>query len=377
MDIVILGPAHPLRGGLASFDQRLARQFMSEGHQVTMYTYSLQYPGFLFPGTSQYSDEPAPEDLDIKVVINSANPFNWYKVGKELRSLKPDLIVVRYWIPYMGACQGSILRQAKKNGHTKVVCITDNVIPHEKRPGDRLLTKYFLKPVDGFITMSESVEKDLRIFTDKPSRLVPHPLFDNFGDPVDKHQARQQLNLPGGPIILFFGFIRKYKGLDILLKAIKVLKDKNSTAMPRLLIAGEYYGGKEEYEQLIDELGIRDQLIMRTQFIAGSEVRWYLSAADFVIQPYRDATQSGVTPLAYHFEKPMLVTNVGGLPDLVPDDKVGVVTPPTAEGVAAGIERLYQRGEAYFLPYLQQEKNRYSWAAFSAAILNLGHPERV
>lgn len=371
MHIVILGPAYPLRGGLANFDQRLARQFMSEGHQVTMYTYSLQYPGFLFPGTSQYSDEPAPKDLDIKVVINSANPLNWRKVGRELRQLRPDLIVVRYWIPYMGACQGSILRQAKKNGHTKVVCITDNVIPHEKRPGDYLLTRYFLKPVDGFITMSASVEKDLKQLTSQPSRLVVHPLFDNFGEPADKGQARQQLDLPDGPIILFFGFIRKYKGLDILLRAMKVLKDKNSAVIPRLLVAGEYYGGKEEYEKLIQELGIGDLLIMRTEFIADSEVRWYLSAADFVIQPYRDATQSGVTPLAYHFEKPMLVTDVGGLPDLVPDDEVGVVTKATPESIAEGIERLYARGEAYFLPYLKAEKKRYSWARFSEAILLL------
>lgn len=371
MHIVILGPAYPLRGGLANFDQRLARQLMVEGHQVEMYTYSLQYPGFLFPGTSQYSDEPAPDDLDIKVVINSANPLNWRKVGKALQRLRPDLIIVRYWIPYMGACQGSILRQVKKNGHTKVVCITDNVIPHEKRPGDTLLTKYFIKPVDGFITMSDSVERDLRQFTDKPSKLVVHPLFDNFGEPADKQEARRQLHLPDGPIILFFGFIRKYKGLDILLKAMKCLKGKNNTVVPKLLVAGEYYGGKEEYEKLIQELGIEDQLIMRTAFIADSDVRWYLSAADFVIQPYRDATQSGVTPLAYHFEKPMLVTDVGGLPDLVPDDRVGVVTKPTPESIAAGIGRLYDRGEAYFLPYLKEEKKRYSWARFSEAILSL------
>jgi len=372
MHIVILGPAYPLRGGLANFDQRLARQFMAEGHQVTIYTYSLQYPGFLFPGTSQYSDEPAPKDLDIKVVINSMSPLNWRKVGQELKKRRPDLIVVRYWIPYMGACQGNILRQVKKNGHTKVVCITDNIIPHEKRPGDSLLTKYFIQPVDGFITMSDSVQNDLRQFTNKPSRLVVHPLFDNFGAPLAKKEARAFLNLPDEvPIILFFGFIRKYKGLDILLKAMKVLKERHLETIPRLLIAGEYYGGKEEYEKLIQELGIEDLLIMRTNFIADSEVRYYLSAADFVIQPYREATQSGVTPLAYHFEKPMLVTSVGGLADLVPDDQVGVVTKPNPASVADGIEQLYKRGVAYYLPYLQAEKQRYSWANFSAAILQL------
>ena len=371
MHIVILGPAYPLRGGLASFNQRLAKQFMDEGHQVTMYTYSLQYPSFLFPGTSQYSDEPAPPDLDIKVVINSANPLNWRKVGRELSRLRPDLILCRYWIPYMGACQGSILRQAKKNGHTKVLCIADNVIPHEKRPGDSLLTKYFIKAVDSFITMSASVAKDLASLTSKPSRQMVHPLFDNFGSPVSKEAARTQLGLPSGPIILFFGFIRKYKGLDILLEAMQLLRASNAQVLPTLVVAGEYYGGREEYEALIDRLGIQDLLEMRTSFISDSEVRYYLSAADFVIQPYRDATQSGVTPLAYHFEKPMLVTRVGGLPDLVPDGKVGVVAEPTPEGVAAGIQKLYQEGEAHFLPYLQEEKKKYSWARLTEAILDL------
>jgi glycosyltransferase involved in cell wall biosynthesis len=220
--------------------------------------------------------------------------------------------------------------------------------------------------------MSDSVQNDLRQFTNKPSRLVVHPLFDNFGAPLAKKEARAFLNLPDEvPIILFFGFIRKYKGLDILLKAMKVLKERHLETIPRLLIAGEYYGGKEEYEKLIQELGIEDLLIMRTNFIADSEVRYYLSAADFVIQPYREATQSGVTPLAYHFEKPMLVTNVGGLADLVPDDQVGVVTKPNPASVADGIEQLYKRGVAYYLPYLQAEKQRYSWANFSAAILQL------
>ena len=373
MHIVVLGPAYPLRGGLANFDQRLARQFIEEGHQVTMYTYSLQYPGFLFPGTSQYSDQPAPQGLDIKVVINSANPLNWKKVGRELRILRPDLIVVRYWIPYMGACQGYILRQVKKNKHTKVICIADNIIPHEKRPGDKWLTKYFIKPVDGFITMSASVEKDLRLFTQQPSVLVEHPLFDNFGDSIPKPLARKELNLPDGRIILFFGFIRKYKGLDLLFRALKILKDKNSPFLPKLLVAGEYYGGREEYENLIKELDIQDLLIMRTEFIADNEVRCYLSAADFVIQPYRDATQSGVTPLAYHFEKPMLVTEVGGLSDLVPDGKVGVVTTPDPESIATGIERLYEKGTDYYLPFLIEEKKRYSWDRFAKAIVTLAN----
>ncbi|HTN39425.1 MAG TPA: glycosyltransferase [Arachidicoccus sp.] len=386
MNIVVIGPAHPLRGGLASFDERLSRQFIAEGHQVTLYTFSLQYPGFLFPGTTQYSSAPKPADLDIRVCINSINPLNWRKVGHALREEKPDLIVIRYWIPFMGACQGMILRQVKKNKHTKVVCIVDNMIPHEKRPGDGLLTRYFLKPVDGFITMSEKVQQDLRLFTNKPGKLVVHPLFDNFGAAVSKQEARAALKLPAGPIILFFGFIRKYKGLDLLLKAMKILMDRHQlesqagaarndnsqiAVLPKLLVAGEFYGGKEEYEELIESLGLARALILRTNFIADSEVRQYLSACDFVIQPYRDATQSGVTPLAYHFEKPMLVTNVGGLPDLVPNEKVGVVVEPDPQAIAAGIDKLYRMGEAYFLPYLHEEKKKYSWANFTAGIFEI------
>jgi len=318
---IIIGPAWPLRGGLASFDERLARQFTSEGYDTFIYTFSLQYPGFIFPGTTQYSSEPAPEGIRIKVCINSINPFNWLKIGNEIRELKPDLVIVRYWLPLMGPCLGTILRRVKKNDFTKVICIADNVVPHEHRPGDRLFTQYFVKPIDAFVTMSEKVRNDLYTFTSKPAQQIVHPLYDNFGEAVPKNEARVKLSLPENEkIILFFGFIRKYKGLDILLEAMNDERIRQSDI--KLLVAGEFYEDRKEFDALMAELGIAPQLILRTGFIADSEVRYYLSAADFVIQPYRNATQSGVTPLAYHFEKPMLVTNVGGLPDLVPDGKV-------------------------------------------------------
>jgi glycosyltransferase involved in cell wall biosynthesis len=371
--IVIIGPAHPLRGGLASFNERLARQFQQEGNEVHIYTFSLQYPGFLFPGTTQYSAEPKPTDLNIHVKINSVNPLNWITVGNELKKLRPDIIVVRYWIPLMGPCLGTILRLAKKNKHTKVVCIADNIKPHEKRPGDTPFTKYFVKAVDAFITMSEKVMSDLRQFTQKPAQLVQHPLYDNFGEQLDKISARQHLNLPvDEPIILFFGFIRNYKGLDLLFEAIKLLQTKNQKPKTiKLLVAGEFYEDAAKYHELIEKLGIKDQLILRTDFIADSEVKYYLSAADFVIQPYRNATQSGVTPLAYHFEKPMLVTKVGALPDLVPDGKVGVVTEPDPQSIANGIEQLYQLGEAHFLPHLREEKKKYNWSNLTSVIRSI------
>jgi glycosyltransferase involved in cell wall biosynthesis len=370
--VIIIGPAWPLRGGLASFDERLSRQFTSQGYQSRIYTFSLQYPGFLFPGTTQYSTEPPPAGIDIKACINSVNPLNWLKVGNELRRLKPDLVIVRYWLPFMAPCLGTILRLVKKNHITKVICIADNMIPHEHRLGDRAFTKYFVKPVDAFITMSEKVSSDLRQFTLKPAKRLAHPLYDNFGESVSKIEARQRLLLPENEkIILFFGFIRKYKGLDILLEAMNDERIRKSDI--KLLVAGEYYEDHKEYDELISKLAISSQLILRTDFIADSEVRYYLSAADFVIQPYRNATQSGVTPLAYHFEKPMLVTNVGGLPDLVPNGKVGIVTEPKATAIATGILQLYELGENFFLPHLREEKKKYSWNKLSEAIVQLAN----
>lgn len=368
--VVIIGPAHPLRGGLASFNERLARQFMSEGNEVSIYTFSLQYPGFLFPGTTQYSTEPAPKDIQINVVINSVNPFNWLFVGSQLKRSKPDIIVVRYWLPFMGPCLGTILRMAKWNRHTRVICIADNIKPHERRPGDLTFTKYFIRPIDAFITMSEKVMSDLRSLTSKSAQQVVHPLYDNFGEKLPKQIARQQLGLnPDEKIILFFGFIRHYKGLDILLKAMALRAIKESNI--KLLIAGEFYEDRKNYDDIIAQNNLSSQLILKADFIADSEVKYYLSAADFVIQPYRNATQSGVTPLAYHFEKPMLVTNVGGLPGLVPVNKVGLVAEPTPDSIAINILKLYELGENYFLPHLREEKKKYSWSNLTSSIIRL------
>ncbi|MEP6675720.1 MAG: glycosyltransferase [Ferruginibacter sp.] len=373
MKIVIIGPAHPLRGGLASYDERLAKEFQQQGHSVTIYTFSLQYPGFLFPGITQFSSEPKPEDIDIRVCINSVNPFNWLKTGNHLKKERPDLIVVRYWLPVMGPCLGTILRRVKKNNHTKVVCIADNIIPHEKRFGDKPFTKYFVKPVDAFITMSEKVLADLPLFNiKKPAKFVAHPLYDNFGDIISKEEARKHLKIEKEEsVLLFFGFIRKYKGLDILLDSMHLINTKYKIQNLKLLIAGEFYEDRKPFEEQIERLDIKDSLILHTDFIPDSEVKYYLCAADVVIQPYRNATQSGVTPLAYHFEKPMIVTNVGGLPSLVPDNKVGLVAEPNADSIAEKIIEYFEKGENYFLPYLREEKKKYSWTVMTEAIISI------
>jgi len=375
MNVIIIGPAHPLRGGgITTFNERLARQFQNEGHKTTIFSFSLQYPGFLFPGKSQFTDKPAPKDLDIHTRINSVNPFNWLSVGNEIKNLKPDIVVVRYWIPLMGPCLGTILRIIKKNKHTKIICIADNIVPHEKRFGDKPFTRYFVKPVDAFITMSEKVLSDLRLFTSKKAVLVPHPLYDNFGEKISKELARKEVRIGNEElVVLFFGFIRKYKGLDILLDAMKLINSKHLTQNPKLLIAGEFYEDRKAYDEQIASLGIQENLILHTNFIPDNEVKNYFCAADVVIQPYRNATQSGVTPLAYHFEVPVIVTNVGGLPAMVPDNKVGLVAEPDAESLAQKIQEYFEKGEHYFLPHLLEEKKKFSWTKMLESILELAN----
>jgi len=367
--VIIIGSAWPLRaGGLATFNERLAKQFIQEGFDTSIYTFSLQYPNFLFPGSTQLSNEPAPAHLKIKACINSIYPLNWVKVGNELRKLKPDYIVVRFWMPFFGPCLGTILKLVNRNKFTQIICIADNVIPHEKRMGDTLLTKYFFSSIHRFVTMSEKVNQDLKTFTQKPSINIVHPIYDNFGDIISKEEARKHLALPvNEKIILFFGFIRKYKGLDLLLEAMNNASIREANI--KLLIAGEFYDNKEEYEIIIAKYNLANSLYLRTQFIDNSEVKYYLSASDFVIQPYKNATQSGVTPLAYHFEKPMLVTNVGGLANLVPHMNVGIVTEPNADSIAAGIMKLYELGETHFLKHLCEEKKKFSWEHLTTAII--------
>jgi glycosyltransferase involved in cell wall biosynthesis len=379
MKMIIIGPAWPLRGGLASFDQRLCRAFMEEGHACSIYSFSLQYPGFLFPGTTQYSADHEPSGIEINSVINSVNPFNWLIIGNRLKKEAPDLIVVRYWLPFMGPALGTILRRIRKNGKTKIIAITDNVLPHEKRPGDISFTKYFLRSCDAFVTMSDKVLFDLRKFEKiKPAKQVIHPLYDNFGEIISKSSARKflreklQLNIgQDEKVILFFGFIRKYKGLDILLRAMAEPVIRNSGI--RLLIAGEFYEDRNQYQKLIEELKIEKQLILKTDFIPDADVQYYLCAVDAVIQPYRHATQSGVTPLAYHFERPMIVSNVGSFAEQVLHDQTGLVTKPEPAAFANAILRFYELGEEYFIPHLRIEKKKYSWKNLVNTILGLSH----
>jgi D-inositol-3-phosphate glycosyltransferase len=361
--VIIIGTAYPFRGGgMSTYNERLARAFLQRGDDVTIYTFSLQYPGFLFPGKTQFSTDSPPEDLNIKVAVNSVNPFNWIKIGLEIKKLKVDIIIIRYWMPFMAPCLGTLARIIRRNKHSKVVAITDNIIPHEKMPGGSLLSRYFVKSCDAFITMSRAVLNDLNKFDTLLPRLYsPHPLYDNFGPSVSKSQAKKNLGLDeSSKYILFFGFIREYKGLDLLLKSFA---DERFRMLPvKLLIAGEFYTDSKPYLELIDKLGLKDYIILRTEFIENHDIVNYFCASDIVAQPYKDATQSGVTQIAYHFEKPMLTTSVGGLSEMVPDGKVGYVVKPDVNEISLALLRFFNDNkELEFSANAAFEKKRFSW----------------
>ncbi|UOQ52622.1 glycosyltransferase [Hymenobacter cellulosivorans] len=367
--VVIIGPAYPLRGGLATYNERLARAFREAGDEVRIVTFSLQYPDFLFPGQTQFSTEAGPTDLDIEVSINSVNPVSWWKAGEKLRREKPDLIIFRFWLPFMGPALGYIARRIRRNRHTRVVAITDNVIPHEKRPGDRPLTRYFLSACHGFVTMSRAVLADLRrLHFKQPAQYQPHPLYDNFGALKAKPVALQGLGLdPKYGYLLFFGFIRAYKGLDILLEAFA---DPRLQQLPvKLIIAGEYYEDAAPYEALIKQHNLESRLVRATDFIPNEKVADYFCAADMVVQPYKNATQSGVSQIAYHFERPMLVTDVGGLAELIPDGEVGYVVKPTPKAIADALVDFYEhQRESELAAGVWAKKKEFSWSEMVAAL---------
>lgn len=369
MNITIIGTAYPYRGGLAAYNERLAKQFADEGHNVTILTFTLQYPGFLFPGKSQFMEGSPSSGLTIERKVNSINPFNWISVGYKIKRKKPDLLIFKYWIPFMAPCFGTIARIAKSNRHTKVLSILDNVIPHEKRPGDKILTGYFTGCIDGAIAMSQSVLNDLRHFRQNiPAKLSPHPLFDNFGALVPRAEAFLKLGLePDFRYLLFFGFIRAYKGLDLLIEAFadNRLRDRKL----KLIIAGEFYEDSTPYMDLIKKHNLENEIILVGRFIHDSEVNLFFSVAELIVQPYRSATQSGVTQIAYHFEKPMLVTNVGGLKEIVPHGRCGYVVNTDPKEIADSITDFFENNrKESFIDNVRKEKEKYSWGKMTDSV---------
>lgn len=369
MKIIIIGPAFPYRGGISAFGERLANEYISQGHDVEMYTFTLQYPSFLFPGKTQYSDGPAPEGLRITRRINSVNPFNWISVGREIKKKRPDLLITNFWLPFMAPCQGTIERIVRRNNHTRIVAILHNIIPHEHRPGDKVLSRYFVRSTQSFVAMSKAVLSDLGHFDQKkPRTFCPHPLYDHYGKLIPKEEARRALGLDqNSRYVLFFGFIRAYKGLDLLLEAMGDSRIKEAGI--KLIVAGEFYGDPKPYTDQIERLGIKDSTLLFTEFIPDDKVNLYFRACDIVVQPYKSATQSGVAQIAFHFDKPMIVTNVGGLAEIVPDGKVGYVVEPVPTHIADAIVKYYDGNhEAVFIEGVKEEKKKYSWSKMTENI---------
>ena len=369
MKIVILGPAYPYRGGLASIMHTMAREYQQRGHEVKIYTFSVQYPSILFPGKTQYVDGPAPADLHIERVMNTVNPLNWISLGLRLKRERPDMVLMKYWTPFMAPCFGTIARIARTNGVTKVVCQIDNVEPHESHIIDKPCNYYYLRGVDGFVYMSEQVHRELKSYTSAPAIFSPHPMFENFGTAIDRTEACRRIGVDAEQdYTLFFGLIRDYKGLDMLLRAwAKWMPDDR-----KLLVAGEFYTSRESYVALIDELGLKDRVVLHDRFIADEDVCCYFSVADSLVLPYRSATQSGVTQIAYNFSLPMLVTNVGGLPEIVPDGVVGLVCEPTVDGILQGLQRIYADDVLSQLKAnFATERKRFSWSAMCDKLLEV------
>jgi len=368
--VIIIGPAFPFRGGIANFNNALAQAYHDRGDNITLYSFTLQYPSFLFPGTTQYETGEAPKNLKIKTLINSVNPFNWIQVARKINKENPDYIIIRYWLPFMAPCLGSIARLLNKK--IKILAITDNVIPHEKRMGDTIFTKYFIKSCDAFLTLSASVLDDLSKFTKTTvKKYIPHPIYDVFGEKIAKEKAIKNLGLnPEDKHLLFFGFVRKYKGLDLMLQTMADNRIKEMEI--KLIIAGEFYDDKKEYTDMINDLGIADNIIMKSDFIPADKVKSYFCASDMITQTYRTATQSGVTQIAYSFDRPMLVTDVGGLAEIVPNNKVGYVTSQNPTSIADAIVDFYTNNkEAEFTINTGAEKKRFSWGSFVNGIEDL------
>ena len=371
LKIFIIGPAHPLRGGPAQLNENLARELNKAGHDAQIISYSLQYPNFLFPGSSQFEQAgEAPGDIRIHTLINTVNPVSWAKTARFIRREKPHFILIRYWLPFFGPALGTIARMVRSK--TTVLALTDNVIPHEKRPGDKNFTKYFLGSCDGFLAMSQTVLADLGKFTgNKKKAYSPHPMYETYGEAVGRQEARHRLGISRDEkIVLFFGLIRQYKGLDILLEAFG--EEDLAHQYVKLLIAGEFYEDKTPYLQLIERKAMKDRVILHDRFIANEEVRYYFCAADLVAQTYRHATNSGVTMVAYYYDKPMLVTNVGGLAEIVPDGKCGYVVDPSPKQISEKISDFFNNKRAdEFLQNVRTEKKKYEWGSFIAVLLDL------
>jgi D-inositol-3-phosphate glycosyltransferase len=372
LKVILIGPAFPLRGGISNFNESLANAFLKRNIEAKIISFYFQYPSFLFPGKTQQSESKKDDSLIIKNLISSINPFSWIKTARYIRKSSPDLIVVQHWLPFMAPALGSVIRLVHRKLKIETIAVVHNAIPHEKKPGDHLLTSYFIKACNGFICLSKTVLEELSVFTSNRNKVfVPHPLYDIFGEKVPKAQARKFLDIDDSSrVILFFGIIRKYKGLKLLIESMAT--DKVRLLNLKLVVAGEFYDDKEEYVQLIEQYGLSANVLLCDKFITNENVKYYFCASDIVVQPYLSATQSGVTQIAYNFERPMLVTNVGGLAEIVDDKKTGYITEVKPGSIAGALCDFYENNrEKEMSNQTANAKKRFSWNTLVDAILTL------
>lgn len=367
MKIAMLSTFYPFRGGIAQFNANLY-QVLQKEHEVVPFTFSRQYPDFLFPGKTQYvtaDDNALP--IDSIPVLDSINPFSYLSAAKKIEMQKPDILIMKYWMSYLAPSLGMVANRLKKKG-CKVITILDNVIPHEQKFFDKPLTSWFLKQNTGFIAMSKSVENDLlSLRPDARFLLKPHPLYDHFGEKVDKTVAREKLGLnPEKKTLLFFGLIRDYKGLDLLIEAFDLLDESY-----QLVIAGESYGSFDKYDALIRRSRRPDDIKVFNRYIGDNEVPLFFSASDVCVLPYRTATQSGITSIAYHFETPLIATPAGGLSESIEKQGVGLMIPEiTPVSIANTLDVFYKKDPAIFNQNFAREKKELSWDSFAGAILD-------
>jgi D-inositol-3-phosphate glycosyltransferase len=373
MKIIIVGTAYPLRGGIAHFNALLASHLAGR-HAVETITFKRQYPRFLFPGSTQEEQGSPMNAAPAPQLVDSINPLNWASVGRLIRRKKPDLLIFKYWLPFFGPCFGTIASTARQNPGTKVLFICDNIIPHERRPGDLLFTRYAFKRADYFIVQSDAVERDLlKYFPRAVYKKVPHPVYENFGAALPVVEARRQLGISSKKVVLFFGYIRAYKGLRVLIDALRLVNDRAGAEKVTALVVGEFYDDEQKYRDRAAELNLTEDIRFVSAYVPNDNVALYFSAADVVVLPYLSATQSGIAQIAYNFEKPLIVTNVGGLAEVVRDGETGTVIPPgSPEALAKAIEDFFRPGIAdRYAKAVRVEKAKYSWDNFVEAIESL------
>lgn len=370
MKISIVGTFPPFRGGIADLNSALFLN-LSRQHDILPLNFTTQYPKLFFPGSTQLKKGPPAIKFQSERILSSINPLSWRKTAQRIIDYSPELLIFRYWMPFFAPAFASVLKRVKRKIDIKTLAICDNIVPHEKHFYDEFLTRQLLNKIDSFIVMSKSVENDLvERYPDAEYRYAPHPVYNIFYKRLPKEEARKQLGVQNDRVILNFGVIRRYKGLDILLNAVPKLKTELEDFT--ILIAGECYEDIEKYHQLIKSLQITDVVDLRTEFVPDDEVHFYFSAADVVVLPYRSATQSGIVPIAFNFDRPVIVTDVGGLPEIVVDGEVGFTVQCDSDAIAEAIIKFYnERLEQKFSQNISSHKQIISWENFVRKIEEL------